>query len=241
MESLVINMVVEKDPNEVFNEHADNYSEEIDKSLESYGVNHDFFTAHKSWLIGDLAEKNNRKLEEMVLLDVGCGVGKIHPLLQDKFKHIVGVDVSNESIKVAKKMQPDLEYHWYDGLTLPQKNNQFDLAIAICVFHHIPPENWLNMAKEMMRVVKKDGFVLIIEHNPYNPVTRHVVNNCPLDDDAVLLTRKKLGNLFKQAGATQVTSRCIVTVPPINNFMKRIDEILGALPFGAQHYMLAQK
>jgi hypothetical protein len=38
--------------------------------------------------------------------------------------------------------------------------------------------------------LKEDGHFIIFEHNPINPVTRHLVKNCPFDADAVLLSTK---------------------------------------------------
>lgn len=35
--------------------------------------------------------------------------------------------------------------------------------------------------------LKQGGHFIIFEHNPVNPVTRHLVKNCPFDADAVLL------------------------------------------------------
>lgn len=226
---------------EFFDKHAENYSDEIDESLGKFGTSHDFFTEHKSHLIKDILQKRGRSLAETDLLDFGCGVGKIHTYLDKKYKSIVGTDVSPASLDVARQTYPHLNYRLLEGSRLPFEDSRFDLAIAICVFHHIPPENWVECAAEMLRVLRPDGLVLIIEHNPYNPVTRHIVNTCPLDEEAILLKPAKLRSLFLQAGAGQATTRTILSVPPKNSMLRSLDYALGLMPFGAQYYMIAEK
>ena len=60
-------------------------------------------------------------------------------------------------------------------------------SIAICVLHHVPMSNRFKLVNEMVRVARPQGIVAIFEHNPLNPLTRHAVNSCELDKDAILL------------------------------------------------------
>jgi SAM-dependent methyltransferase len=226
---------------EIFDEHADHYSETIDESLSSYGASHDFFTRHKAKLIDRLLRAEGRDSTRMDLLDVGCGIGQIHKLIGDRFANITGVDVSADSIEKATEDFPDHTYITYGGGRLPLEDVSVDISMAICVFHHVPPDEWRELASEMLRVLRPGGLALVIEHNPWNPVTRRIVNTCPIDRDAVLLSRPKTRKLFEYAGAASVLTRCILSVPPKNNFMMRIDEMFGVLPIGAQYYTLARK
>ncbi len=226
---------------EFFDKHAENYSEEIDEYLDKYGATHDFFTTHKAWLIEDLLARHGVQLEDTRVLDVGCGVGKIHTHLTSRCRDITGVDVSDASLEVARKIYPDNTYLYYDGHVLPAEDASFDLSLAICVFHHVPPGQWADLATEMLRVLRPGGVSLVIEHNPYNLVTRRIVNTCPLDEDAVLLRPGQLKELFRQAGGKNVRSRTVLSVPPKYDLLKRIDGYLGVLPFGAQYYVMSRK
>lgn len=229
------------DENDVFDKYAETYSEQIDKSLGRFGAEHDFFTRHKAWLIEELLKRTDRNAASMSLLDVGCGVGKIHGLLKGKLREVAGADVSAESIRVAAKEYNEFEYRTYDGQHLPYEDKSFDMAMAICVFHHIPPSQWQQVANEMIRVVNDNGLILIIEHNPYNPVTRYIVNTCPIDKDAVLLSPHRLRNLFRTAKTKDIKTRSILNIPPKTESLKRIDMNLGWLLIGAQYYLTATK
>lgn len=226
---------------DLFDQYADNYSAEIDRSLGSFGTGHDFFTRHKAWLIGQLLSQSGRTAAAMSLLDVGCGVGKIHGLLKGRLGKISGADISAESIRIARHDHSECDYQTYDGQHLPYADGSFDMAMAICVFHHIPPAQWSGVAAEMLRVVKNDGLILIIEHNPFNPVTRYIVNSCSFDADAVLLSPRRLRKLFDLPNARDVSTRSILNIPPKGDAMRWLDMNLGWLPVGAQYYMTATK
>ena len=186
-------------------------------------------------------QKEGRRLDQTRILDVGCGVGKIHAHLRGKAAAIAGVDVSGASLEVARESYPEIDYKTYDGSRLPYPDNSFDLSMAICVFHHVPPGEWAELSREMMRVVRPGGLTLVIEHNPYNPVTRRIVNSCPLDRDAVLISPAKIRKFFCAAGGSDVLTRTILSVPPKTAWLKWIDSALGCMPFGAQYYLLAEK
>lgn len=225
---------------DIFDEHAGHYSETIDQSLSTYGASHDFFTRHKSRLIKRILKKRGLDPSKMDLLDVGCGTGAIHAYIGDMFASIKGVDVSADSIAKAKIDFPQHSYVTYGGQRLPADDASMDMTLAICVFHHVPPTEWQNLATEMLRVVRPGGVALVIEHNPWNPVTRRIVNTCPIDRDAVLLSRPTTSDLFRNAGAQEVIARSILSIPPKNDFLMRLDAGFGLLPFGAQYYCFAR-
>lgn len=224
----------------VFDRAASDYSAEIDRTLGSYGARHAFFTEHKARLILRLLAERGRDPGAMRLLDVGCGVGHIHAHLGAHFAAIEGVDVSAASIEVARASYPQHRYRVYDGDSLPLPDAEVDLSLAICVFHHVPPAGWARLAAEMLRVLRPGGLALVIEHNPFNPLTRKIVRDCPLDRDAVLLRPATLRGLFRDAGALRVASRSILSVPPANGPLMTLDGWFGRLPFGAQYWCLAE-
>ena len=241
MACVVKTVTKQKKQNDIFDIHADDYSLEIDKALNRYGANHDFFTSHKNDLILDVITHLGKSSADMTLMDVGCGVGKVHAHIKKSFKKVIGVDPSEQSIKVARQLHPEVEYKCYNGDILPAADNSVDMTLAICVFHHVPASQWQVFSKEMLRVLRPGGISLVIEHNPYNPLTRRIVNTCPLDIDAVLLSPRKLRSLFSAAGCGDFKSRTVLSVPPINSLLKKVDAALGYLPFGAQYYVIAHK
>lgn len=218
-----------------FDTHATAYDETTNESISFSGLKVDFFVRAKAQHILTEAKAHFADIAQINVLDIGCGVGKYHPLLRNDFKSISGVDVSEKSIKIAKKNQPSINYQIYKGQRLPFEDNHFELTYTICVMHHVPPSLWANFAQEMMRVTKPGGIALVFEHNPLNPLTRKAVNDCPYDKDAVLLRPKKVKALFKKAGAQESKTEHILTIPAISGIPKRIDRLFSNIPLGAQY------
>jgi hypothetical protein len=82
------------------------------------------------------------------------------------------------------------------------------------------------------------GGVLFFEHNPHNPVTRRVVQACPFDEDAILLTRRELLRLGAAAGLAVRRSAYIVFFPRRLACLRGLERSLGWLPMGAQYAVL---
>ena len=118
---------------------------------------------------------------------------------------------------------------------MPYSDGAFDLTFAVCVVHHVPRSDWSIFAAEMARVLRPGGLALIIEHNPFNPVTRHVVNRCEFDRDAVLLTARTCRHLMQGAGLKIVEKNYITFIPFQMRGVEQIERRLGWLPLGAQY------
>ena len=68
------------------------------------------------------------------------------------------------------------------------------------VYHHVPINERSHVTDLLYRRLHSKGHVFVFEHNPYNPVTRHIVSNCPYDDDAVLLSPRELVKCLSAEG-----------------------------------------
>ncbi len=68
------------------------------------------------------------------VIDIGCGVGNLLPILAARFKRVVGIDFSPKMIKLARKKVTDVghvELLVRDARDLSEFHSQFDVAIAI--------------------------------------------------------------------------------------------------------------
>ena len=222
-----------------FDQYKDSYKEAVNDAIAFSGLDVDFFMAVKAEQLLTTANELLGACRELHALDLGCGVGGYHGLLENGFGKLSGIDVSSACIEVAKARNPLVDYRTYDGARLPYDDETFDLVFTICVMHHVPPKMWQGFTAELRRVLRPGRLAVVFEHNPLNPFTRHVVNNCPFDRDAVLLWPGRLRALFHEAGFSQVRTRSILTVPPRGGGLKRLDRMLGVLPLGAQYYLTA--
>ncbi|TIT20648.1 MAG: class I SAM-dependent methyltransferase [Mesorhizobium sp.] len=222
---------------ELFDSYKSNYGEAVEGSIRFSGLSHHFFLVAKTDLLRRLVVE--RKLRQggsaVRALDVGCGVGSLHPYLDGAFDSLDGCDVSHESILHASQHNPRVAYRICSTQGLPYEDGTFDLAFASCVVHHVPPSSWLDFFLEMRRVVRPGGVACIIEHNPYNPLTRLAVFRCPFDHDAVLLNSANAASLFQQAGFTDIRSEHFLLLPSARPFARRVERVFAPLPLGAQY------
>lgn len=220
-----------------FDKYVDRYSQTVNDALIIPGLDVDYFTRVKAGYIVDLAKAQFGDTRALRILDVGCGVGNFHGLLAGQFGSITGVDVSAESIEQAQRRHPANAYVAYDGERLPFEDGSFDVAYAVCVMHHVPVPMWPNFAAEMRRILRPGGLGMVFEHNPYNPLTRRIVDRCPFDADAVLLKPGKTAALLAEAGFSGLRTRSIISIPSVGPRSRRFDELLGMMPLGAQYYV----
>lgn len=222
-------------PTKEFDDHAQEYTDSINQSIEFSGCDHAFFTALKALEIADLLRVAGAPTTPRIL-DVGCGVGAIHPHLRVACQgaDLVGVDVSQTSIDLAMERNPESRFQCYDGHRLPFDDESFDAVFAICVLHHVVPAERAALTSELFRVVRSGGTGIIIEHNPINPVTRHVVNSCDMDRDAILLPSGECTELLSGAGFTDVKTRFIAFLPFKAAWVRRVERLIKGIPLGAQ-------
>jgi hypothetical protein len=80
-----------------------------------------------------------------------------------------------------------------------------------------------------------NGELYVFEHNPYNPITRHLVNSCPFDADAELLTPKQLASLLRGAGFSTIEKGFILFFPSFLRLLRPLERFLTYLPLGGQY------
>lgn len=213
----------------------------MQKSIEFIGRDHAFFTRIKAELLVELARTYLGDPRTVKALDVGCGTGETDSFLVGELGTIEGVDVSQGVLETARARHPELTYRWYDGRNLPFDARSFDLAFAICVVHHVPTVEWQSFIGELGRVVRGGGLLVVIEHNPFNPLTQLAVSRCEFDDDAILLRRRRVERLVENVGLEVRDSRYIEFFPWDHRLLRRAERTLAALPLGAQYAVAATR
>lgn len=210
------------------------YEELVERSIDFSGLKHDFFMEAKAELLDRIAHSHFPDDQTLRLLDIGCGVGRLHPHLAGRFD-ISGCDVSEKSVARARRDNEFADYTVSSETALPYGEGQFDIALTVCVMHHVPPAQWVSFLREMRRVVRPGGLAIVIEHNPLNPLTRLAVARCPFDADAVLLSQGRTKALMLEAGIGATETRNFLFLPSAAPAARRLEHWLRWLPLGAQY------
>lgn len=111
----------------------------------------------------DLAFKLFKPEKGMRILDIGCGTGNFSIKLAEKGCKVIGVDISQEMLKIArekaKKKNLDIEFYNMDVYNLDFQDQTFDAVFSMAAFEFIKEP--LKALDEIFRVTKDDSQVLI--------------------------------------------------------------------------------
>jgi len=103
----------------------------------------------------------NGILKKDKVLDLGCGNGRFFEKVNAEY---FGVDNSEELIKIAREKYGNY-FKVGSALDIPFEDNYFDRVYSIAVLHHIPLDYQEVFIKEIKRVLKKDGLIILTVWN----------------------------------------------------------------------------
>ena len=108
------------------------------------------------------------------ILDLGCGNGISSRLLNRAGFDVVGTDISPLFLEDARNWEslhdkPKLRYQVCDVLELPFEDESFDVICSNELIEHLPDVE--TALKEMVRVVRKGGRVVLSGPNLCSPLT----------------------------------------------------------------------
>jgi SAM-dependent methyltransferase len=224
-----------------FDQHRHTYRDDVQRSIAFSGQDVGFFTDVKAELLCDLAGRALGDIGALSVLDVGCGVGLTDAAIRGRFGSVHGVDVSGGAVAEAAAANPWAAYTSYDGRTLPFEDERFDLAFAICVLHHVEPPDRPGFVTEVTRVVRPGGLVVVIEHNPVNPLTRLAVARCDFDEGVELVPRKEARALFAAGGLRRVADPYVLFFPWRGSAFRAVERGFRWFPLGAQYIAAGRK
>lgn len=95
------------------------------------------------------------------VLDAGCGAGvPVTQLLSQQFQ-VVGVDFSEEQIKLARKLVPQAYFMCEDITKLTFPDETFDAICSYYAIIHIPREAHEALFRQFNRLLKPSGLALL--------------------------------------------------------------------------------
>lgn len=100
------------------------------------------------------------------LVDIGCGDGRFLREVAREFPHarLAGIDYSERAIRLARAMNPGLDYR-AENILEGSADERFEVATAIEVLEHIPPEDLPQFLEAIARRMEEGGrFLLTVPH-----------------------------------------------------------------------------
>ncbi len=141
----------------------------IRQNRQVYNKIADHFSDTRSFLWRDLEPLASFVKNGDNVLDIGCGNGRLYQLFGDLSISFTGIDISEKLIEIAREKYENCKFEVGDMVELPFEDEKFDVIFSLVAFHHLPNEDMqLKALKEMKRVLKPDGKIILLNWNAYS-------------------------------------------------------------------------
>jgi len=187
--------------------HFDEIADAYDDSLPAYVVEH-YLQKRTDFIRANVPTGAS-------VLDIGCGTGALAARIRKAGYQVVGVDPSKGMLRVLKGRAPSVDAVAACGMTLPFADDRFDLVYCVAVMHHIAEvAGVLRTLREIVRVAKRGGLVLVWDHNPRNPYWRLLMARVPQDTgEERLIPEEEILAGLRAGGAEPIRSQQLGFVP----------------------------
>jgi ubiquinone/menaquinone biosynthesis C-methylase UbiE len=123
-----------------------------------------FYLQHSRIILGLV-----NKFADGNILDVGCGDGYITSQISQEFKEVIGIDISEQAVRIAKTKNPKIVFTVASCINIPFSDNSFDTVVASEIIEHVNYEDGKTLLKEARRILKPQGKLIISTPNLSNP------------------------------------------------------------------------
>jgi SAM-dependent methyltransferase len=219
-----------------FDDFAGGYDALLRQQTSFFADDESYFARYKVSTARHVVQRRPKRV-----LELGCGTGRNIPFLREAFPGsvVMGSDVSEKSLEVARAANPQVHF-WKEGESLEERSG-FDLIFVAGVFHHVAPGERSSLATSIAQRLNPDGTALVFEHNPFNPVTRRIVSQCPYDEGVILLRARELRRHLRAAGLRRQRQGYALFFPPTWRPLLSLEKHLSWLPLGGQYWVAADR
>jgi len=200
---------------------------------------------HFRQLLGDVNGKR--------ILDIGSGHGNCALNLAKRGAIVTSIDISPELIDGCKRRAANnglsVDFRVMNACELQFSEETFDSIVGFRTAHHLP--DLKQFCLEAYRVLKKGGFIILVEPQKYNPFVefgRRFIRNKetdrtptehPLVSKDIHLLKNIFGNLEKKEfhflDVSSEFFKVIINLPLVycisTRLLKFFDDVLWHIPF----------
>ena len=139
----------------------DSWAKDYDKDIRENNGDLKIYANYDSILrkVYELAVDSN--INNPCILEIGVGTGNLAGLFLNEGYNIIAIDQSREMLNVAKEKYPKLKIRLGDFFKIPYSDKSFDSIVSTYAFHHLKNNEKSIAIKEMVRVIKDNGKIVI--------------------------------------------------------------------------------
>ena len=123
----------------------------------------DWYEDHKddNWSRNEAKEFGKMFKKGSLILDAGCGPGIKSKDLSDQGVRVVGFDISESMVKLAKEIDPSSKFIVLDLKDVGSLKVEFDGIFAQACLLHIPKRKAFHVLQQLYLKLKKDGYIYL--------------------------------------------------------------------------------
>ena len=114
-------------------------------------------------------------LSNIKIIDLGCGMGWLSVELARYCPNVIGIDLSDEAVNLAKSYQETegvhVKFEKGDASATKYPAKHFDVAIVSHVLEHAQSHD--GPIREAKRILKTNGILIIASPNKFWPIEQH--------------------------------------------------------------------
>jgi ubiquinone/menaquinone biosynthesis C-methylase UbiE len=132
---------------------ADEYARHLHSELDNKPLDRELLTCLAAWVKG-----------KGQICDMGCGPGHIARFLHDAGTNVFGLDLSSRMVEEARRLNPEISFRQGNMLALDLPDASLAGIAAFYAIVNLPRESLPQVFREMARVLKPDGLLLLAFH-----------------------------------------------------------------------------
>lgn len=137
------------------------------------------------------------------ILDAGCASGRDSNLLTERSASVIGIDISEELIKIAKEKYPEIYFVIGNFLQLPFADEEFyGVWSHASLLHFDNKKDVITSLSEFFRVLKKNGIIHIVVKKIHNNKKFEVVDYTLTNQKRFFqyFSLEEMSNFLKEVG-----------------------------------------
>jgi len=131
------------------------------------------------------------------VLDFGCGFGRVmRYFFRNSYRlELHGTDLDREAIDWCRENLPFAQFAYNEAWPpTVYPDNYFDCVYSVSVFSHLNEENHLAWLKDLKRITKPDGLILLTIHGQHAMEVQLRTGKLEIDQEILRVATRNLGS-----------------------------------------------